>query len=81
VAELTDGALRMWPATLYGTIHQLSEEGLLAPAASPEGEAEEDARRRYYELTRLGARVLAAENGAAAGSGEAAERTRALGRA
>jgi DNA-binding PadR family transcriptional regulator len=81
VEERTDGAVRMWPATLYGTIHQLAEEGLLEPASAPEGTEEEDARRRYYALTRLGARVLAAETARLRDLVHAAERTRALSRA
>jgi DNA-binding PadR family transcriptional regulator len=76
----TEGALRMWPATLYGTIHQLVEHGLVAPDDSA-AEPGDDARRRYYRLTSAGAEVLAAETERLRRLVQAAERTRAFGRA
>ncbi len=54
------GNVRLWPATLYGSIHRLEEEGLiqaLPDDADPGG----DARRCYYDLTPLGSVVLRAE--------------------
>jgi DNA-binding PadR family transcriptional regulator len=80
VEELTGGAIRMWPATLYGTIHQLAEQGLLELHEQEPG-PDDDPRRRYYRLTPLGARVLAAEAGRLRQLVDAAERTRAFGRA
>jgi DNA-binding PadR family transcriptional regulator len=80
VEELTGGAIRMWPATLYGTIHQLEEQGLLEAHEQDPGPAD-DPRRRYYRLTALGARVLAAEAGRLRQLVHAAEQTRAFGRA
>jgi DNA-binding PadR family transcriptional regulator len=77
VEELTEGGIRMWPATLYGTIHQLVSQGLLEPAAEDE-DAGEDARRRYYQLTRLGQGVLAAETERLRQLVRRASRTRAL---
>jgi DNA-binding PadR family transcriptional regulator len=44
VLERTHGTVRLWPATLYGSLNRL-----------------DDARRRYYKLTRLGRRVLELE--------------------
>ena len=60
VEELTSNGVRLWPATLYGSVRQLAESGLIEEL---EGEAgpDDDARRRYYQLTALGRRVLAAE--------------------
>lgn len=56
----TQGRLKLWPTTLYGTLHALDEEGLIEE--SPEGDGEDDGRqRRLYRLTDLGERVLAAE--------------------
>ena len=60
VEERTEGGVRLWPATLYGALRDMTGDGLLeeqggAPAP------EDDARRRYYELTGLGREVLAAE--------------------
>lgn len=60
VEELTDQAIRMWPATLYGTIHQLEEHDLLE-LVNDGPEPGDDPRRRYYELTPLGRRVLVLE--------------------
>jgi DNA-binding PadR family transcriptional regulator len=57
VAERTGGKVRLWPATLYGTIRQLEEEGLVR--SDPHGS--DDPRRRCYQLTPLGREVLAAE--------------------
>ena len=51
----TGGKVRLWPATLYGTLKRLMDEDLIE-------ESGEDERRRYYRLTRLGRRVLAAES-------------------
>jgi DNA-binding PadR family transcriptional regulator len=60
VEELTQKGIRLWPATLYGSVRQLSAAGLMEPIDG-EGDPDDDARRRYYQLTRLGQRVLAAE--------------------
>jgi DNA-binding PadR family transcriptional regulator len=60
VEELTQGGIRLWPATLYGSVRQLSEAGLIAPQEGDES-PDDDARRRYYALTGLGRRVLVAE--------------------
>ena len=62
VLERTDGKVRLWPATLYGTLKRLMEEGLIEESAVRPAEDLDDARRRYYRLTRLGRRVLAAES-------------------
>ena len=77
VEELTGGAIRMWPATLYGTIHQLEEEGLLA-LVKADPEPGDDPRRRYCQLTALGKRVLAAETERLRELVRRASRTRAL---
>ncbi|HUF50673.1 MAG TPA: PadR family transcriptional regulator [Longimicrobiales bacterium] len=78
VEELTAGGVRLWPVTLYGSIRELSDAGLIETAARS---AATDARRRYYELTVLGRRVLAAETARLRSLVEHAERTRAMRRA
>ncbi len=60
VAERTKGKLRLWPATLYGSIRQLIEVGLIEKGEE-RPTAGDDPRRRYYRLTELGDRALAAE--------------------
>jgi DNA-binding PadR family transcriptional regulator len=62
VLERTDGKVRLWPATLYGTIKRLTDEDLIAESDRRPAPDEDDARRRYYRLTSLGRRVLAAES-------------------
>ncbi|HUO29228.1 MAG TPA: helix-turn-helix transcriptional regulator [Bryobacteraceae bacterium] len=62
VLDRTDGKVRLWPATLYGTLKRLTEADLIEESALRPAAAEDDARRRYYRLTRLGRRVLAAES-------------------
>src|SRR5580700_9197145 len=61
VLERTNGKLRLWPPTLYGTIKRLVDEDLIAESDRPPDAESHDARRRYYRLTTLGRRVLAAE--------------------
>ena len=61
VLERTGGKVRLWPATLYGTLKRLIDENLVAESAERPAPQLDDARRRYYRLTNLGRRVLAAE--------------------
>jgi DNA-binding PadR family transcriptional regulator len=59
VQRQTNGALRLWPATLYGSLDRLVDNGWIEPLAeSPDGESE---RKRYYSITTRGRTVLAAE--------------------
>lgn len=61
VLDRTGGKVRLWPATLYGTIKRLEEAELIEePTRRPAPESD-DERRRYYRLTRLGRQVLSAE--------------------
>lgn len=60
VEERTDGRVRLWPATLYGSIHKMEEAGLLEETAPPDTD-DPDPRRNYYGLTRAGLELLAAE--------------------
>ena len=56
VKVLSDGKLRMGPATLYTTIQKLADQSFIE-------EVENDAqdRRRNYRLTRLGKQLLNVE--------------------
>lgn len=61
VETVSDGAVRMGPGTLYGSVKRMLADGLIEEAdARPDPELD-DQRRRYYRLTGLGERVLAAE--------------------
>ena len=62
VARLTDGATRMGPGTLYGTIKRLLASGLIEEADERPDPGLDDERRRYYRMTRLGSQVLEAES-------------------
>jgi DNA-binding PadR family transcriptional regulator len=62
VLERTDGKVRLWPATLYGTLKRLIDADLIAESDERPAPEMDDARRRYYRLTTLGRRVLAGES-------------------
>ena len=62
VLERTNGKVRLWPATLYGTLKRLIDEGLIEESDERPAPELDDARRRYYRLTRLGKKVLDAES-------------------
>lgn len=62
VLERTSGKIRLWPATLYGTIKRLIDQDLIEESEERPAPELDDARRRYYRLTPLGRRVLAAES-------------------
>ena len=58
VLERTNGTVRIWPATLYGSLKRLIGDGLIEESDERPVAELDDARRRYYRLTRLGRRVL-----------------------
>jgi DNA-binding PadR family transcriptional regulator len=60
VLERTGGKVRLWPATLYGTLKRLIDADLIEECSGRPAPGD-DERRRKYRLTRLGRRVLAAE--------------------
>lgn len=64
IAERTDGLITLEPGNLYRVIKRLLDDGLVAESARrdvPSAERGEEQRRRYYRITALGQRVLAAE--------------------
>jgi DNA-binding PadR family transcriptional regulator len=61
VLNRTGGKVRLWPATLYGTLKRLIEEGLIEESEERPAPELDDARRRYYRLTRSGSQALVAE--------------------
>jgi DNA-binding PadR family transcriptional regulator len=61
VRRRTDGRKRLAPGTLYRSLRQMQERGLVAESEErPEADLD-DERRRYYRLTDLGRRVALAE--------------------
>ena len=61
VEALSDGAMRMGPGTLYGSIKRMVADGLIEETQARSDAGLDDQRRRYYRLTALGAKVSAAE--------------------
>src|SRR5271166_4234314 len=57
----TTGKVRLWPATLYGSIKRLIEAELIEESDERPAPEMDDARRRYYRLTPFGRGVLDAE--------------------
>src|SRR5438132_2232803 len=62
VLDRTDGKVRLWPATLYGTLQRLIDADLIVESDARPAPDLDDARRRYYRLTPLGRQVLRAES-------------------
>jgi DNA-binding PadR family transcriptional regulator len=60
VEARTEGAVRLWPASLYGALQEMTERGWIRETASPLG-GDDDARRRYYEMTGTGRAALGEE--------------------
>ncbi|HET8845447.1 MAG TPA: PadR family transcriptional regulator [Ktedonobacteraceae bacterium] len=61
IARQTNNQLRIGPTTLYRSIKQLLEHGLISEVTDrPDGE-QDDERRRYYRLTTFGRQVASAE--------------------
>ena len=61
IADRTDGLVSLEPGNLYRVIKRLLADGLVAESERRPAPDLADERRRYYRLTALGGRVLAAE--------------------
>ena len=59
VERLSDREIKLWPATLYGTLDDLIEHGWIAESA--QAPADESERKRFYSLTRAGRQAVASE--------------------
>ena len=62
VASRTNGALKLSPGTLYGSIKRMLEEGLIVELTDRQRPGEDDERRRYYRLTPFGRSVAQTES-------------------
>jgi DNA-binding PadR family transcriptional regulator len=62
VLELTEGELKLWPATLYGSLDELVEaewiQELSEASDRPAGESE---KKRYYRIAAAGRAALVQE--------------------
>jgi DNA-binding PadR family transcriptional regulator len=78
VDRRSGGTVRLGPGTLYGAISRLLEERIIEESEERPDPAMDDTRRRYYRLTKLGSRVLAAETERLADLVKAARSTKAV---
>jgi DNA-binding PadR family transcriptional regulator len=63
VQEMSSGAVKMGPGTLYGSIKRMVGDGLIEETNGRVDPELDDQRRRYYRLTGLGVRVCDVEVG------------------
>lgn len=61
VAERSEGAVEVSTAVLYRTLSRLLKQGLIAESEERPNPDEDDSRRRYYEITPLGRKVVVLE--------------------
>lgn len=61
VLKLSGGAVRLWPATLYGSLEELVERGWLAEVPGDERPESIAGRERFYRLTAAGRDALETE--------------------
>ncbi len=61
VLERTEGELRLWPGKLYGSLRELTGEGLIHEVQPPDGAPSEGGKRRFYAVTARGRIALADE--------------------
>ncbi len=79
VDDSTEGTVTMGPGTLYGSIKRMLKAGLIQESDERPDPELDDSRRRYYELTGYGRRVLEAEVERLAQAVRLARRKNALG--
>lgn len=60
VHDETDGEVTLYPVTLYRSLDELTEAGLIVETPDPHA-AEHNEKRRYYVITAAGRQALAAE--------------------
>ena len=62
VQELSGGRTRLWPASLYSTLDELCQSGLIEELDDPRDRPAADSeKKRFYRLTRAGLRTLSEE--------------------
>jgi DNA-binding PadR family transcriptional regulator len=53
--------VRLWPASLYGSLEELAERGFVEPLDAERSPDDESERKRFFRLTRAGRSLLTAE--------------------
>ena len=61
IAAATDGQMRIGPGTLYRSIRQMLDAGMIEESDERPDPTLDDERRRYYRITDFGRRVAGAE--------------------
>ena len=61
VLDLTEGELKLWPATLYGSLDELCEQGWIRELDRPPAGADAGGHKRWFGITPAGRRALASE--------------------
>jgi DNA-binding PadR family transcriptional regulator len=63
VLLLSDGQVRLWPATLYGALEDLVDQGWIEELTDPRRrpQVDDSERKRYYRITRPGRAAAATE--------------------
>jgi DNA-binding PadR family transcriptional regulator len=59
VERATGGVVELGPGTLYRSLHEMAEAGLIKEV--PPSEADSDPRRKYYRITPTGRERVASE--------------------
>jgi DNA-binding PadR family transcriptional regulator len=62
VRARTGGTLRLGPGTLYGSIKRMLADGLIEELEERPDPENDDVRRRYYRITRLGRKTATEES-------------------
>jgi DNA-binding PadR family transcriptional regulator len=71
-AERSDGRVQLQAGALYRLLHRMLDEGLVVESQRRPAADADDERRRYYRVTSLGRRTIAAEAERMASLAEAA---------
>jgi DNA-binding PadR family transcriptional regulator len=79
VAERSDGGVELQAGALYRLLARLLEDGVVVESQRRPAADADDERRRYYRVTPLGRRVIAADAERMAALAEAARRALAGG--
>lgn len=58
VHSLSEGEVRLWPATLYGSLEELARKGWIRELGPPEEPGNAVGRSRWYRITREGRAAL-----------------------
>jgi len=59
IERASEGTLELGPGTLYRSLAEMAEDGLIRSVRAPTSDA--DPRRKYYRITAAGRHLLAAE--------------------